>query len=83
MQSIILEIADMVQSQLKPKLIFFWCIQVPNYHSLTDLILAALNQRKRDLSALIKKNLTPHTRKLLEELFVQGGDGKTTKNVES
>ena len=61
-RSVILEIANMVQSQLKPKLIFFRCIdwvmsqriQVPNYYRLTDLILSALSQRKRDLSALIK-----------------------------
>ncbi len=56
-------------------------IQVPNYHRLTDLILSALNQRKRDLSALIEQKLTPHTRRLLEELFVQGAGGNTTEDT--
>jgi len=89
-RSVILEIANMVQSQLKPKLIFFRCIdwvmfqriQVPNYYRLTGLILSAFSQRKRDLSALIKQKLTPHTRKLLEELFIQGRDDNTTEYTE-
>ena len=69
-RSIIVEIERMVQSQLKPKLAFFQCvdcmiskhIQIPNYHALSELILSALNQRKRDLSAIIDKKLTPHQR---------------------
>ena len=78
-RSIASEIASMVQTQLKPKLIFLRCIdfsisqriQVPNYHRLTDLILSALNQRKQDLSALIESELTSETKYLLEALFVQ------------
>ncbi len=78
-RSIASEIASMVQTQLKPKLIFLRCIdfsisqriQVPNYHRLTDLILSALNQHKQDLSALIESDLTSETKYLLEALFVQ------------
>lgn len=90
-QSIILEIANMVQSQLKPKMIFFRCVdtvmsqrtQVPNYHRLTDLILSALNQRKQDLSALIKQTLTPQSRHLLDGLFTQGEGDNTTEDTTS
>lgn len=90
-QSVILEIASMVQSQLKPKLIFFRCIdrvvsqhiQVPNCHRLTGMILSALNQRKRDLSAIIEQTLQPHTRKFLEKLFVKEIDSDVTEDTET
>ncbi len=73
------EIETMVRTQLKPKLIFMRCIdllisqrlQIPNYHRLVDLILSAINQRKKNLSALIEQELTVETRDLLEALFVQ------------
>ncbi len=84
---IVQEIVDMVRAQLKPKLIFEHCIdlmirhkvQVPGYHRLTYLILSALNQRKRDLSALIEQKLTAETRILLDTLFIQGQDDDTTE----
>jgi len=73
------ELETMVRAQLKPKLIFWRCIdlvitkriQVPNYFKLTDLILDALSQRKQQLSSLIERELTQETRQLLEVLFVQ------------
>ena len=81
------EIASMVQTQLKPKLIFMRCIdlvlsqriQVPSYRRLADLILSAINLRKQKLFALIKQKLTPETRDLLEDLFVQPTADETTE----
>ncbi len=80
------EIETMVRAQLKPKLIFLRCIdlavsqhiQVPSHHHLTDLILSAFNQRKRDLSILIEQKLTAETRDMLEALFVQPTTDETT-----
>ena len=73
------EIASMVQSNLKPKLIFLRCIdraisqhiQVPNFHRLSNLILSAFNQRKRDLATLIEHQLNAETKAILDALFVQ------------
>lgn len=84
---VVTEISGMAQSQLKPKLIFFRCvdriisqrIQLPGYHPLAELILTVLNRRKRDLSAIIEQQLTPHTRELLEGLFVQNADDKANE----
>nr|WP_320010911.1 DUF4158 domain-containing protein [uncultured Desulfobulbus sp.] len=86
-QFVVTEIFSMVQSQLKPKLIFFRCvdriisqrIQLPGYHPLAELILTVLNRRKRDLSAIIEQQLTSHTRELLEGLFVQNVDDKANE----
>ncbi len=73
------EISNMARSELKPKLIFWQCIelmirkklQIPNYSLLTGLILFVLNQRKRDLELLIKEVLTSETKSLLDDLFIQ------------
>jgi len=73
------EIETMVQTQLKPKLILMRCIdlltakriQIPNFNRLSALILSVINQRKKDLSILIEKELTAETRDLLDALFVQ------------
>lgn len=73
------EISDMVRAQLKPRLIFWRCvdllnknrIQVPNYDQLSKIILAALNQRKQDLVQLIDRELSDETRALLDSLFAQ------------
>ena len=76
------EITDMVSSQLKPKLIFWRCvdvmirehIQLPNVHQLSELILTALNQRKKDLATVINKELRPEAQALLDGLFEQEGE---------
>jgi len=76
------EIAQLVRAQLKPKLMFWRCIdvlnrqkaQLPTYNRLVDLILEALNQRRRDLAVVIKRELQPETRDLLEALFVRSRD---------
>ncbi len=76
---IIQEILDMVRVQLKPKLIFWSCvdilarryIQVPNYNQLSKIILTALNQRKQELVSIIDRKLPQNTRTVLDALLVQ------------
>jgi hypothetical protein len=73
------EIAAMVRSQLKPRSIFWHCVdllirervQVPGYFRLAELILAAINHRKQALTVLIEQTLPAATRELLDALFVQ------------
>ena len=60
------EISSMMRSQLKPKLIFWRCIdtlirervQIPLYFQLSELILKAVNQRKKELTAVIRRELS-------------------------
>lgn len=74
-----LEIADMVQVQLKPKLIFWRCIdlltknhiQVPSYSQLSKIILFALNQRNQELVGIIDQELSQNTRSILDGLLIQ------------
>lgn len=76
------EISSMMRSQLKPKLIFWRCIdilirervQTPSYFQLSELILNAVNQRKKELSNIIRQQLQPETKSLLEVLFAQESD---------
>lgn len=78
------EVSEMARSQLKPKLIFWRCIdllvrkhiQIPGYDHLSKLILTALNQRKKELATVIDQELTPDARALLDEMFVQENEGK-------
>jgi len=78
------EVSEMARSQLKPKLIFWCCvdlliqkrIQVPSYDFLSKIILAGLNQRKKELAIFIDQKLAPEARVLLDGLFVQENDGK-------
>ena len=78
------EIASMMRSQLKPKLIFWRCVdvmirehtQLPNCYQLSDLILKALNKRKKELAATIDQELTSEARALLDGLFMQEGEDK-------
>lgn len=92
-KTISLEIADMARAQLKPKLIFWRCVdllirnkvQIPGYHRLAELILSSLNQHQRELVALVKDILTPGMKTLIDSLFVQAGTGggqptKTTRH---
>ena len=86
------EIAGMVRSQLKPKVIFWRCvevlirskIEVPSYTRLTKLILDAMKRQKQELTATIERTLTEDTRRLLDSLLaqepVEGGDtpGRTS-----
>jgi TnpA family transposase len=73
------EIARLVQSHLKPKLIFSRAVEVlvrdkvevPGYFSLGALILTAINQHNRRLTAMVEALLTQETRALLDALLVQ------------
>ena len=76
------EISSMMRSQLKPKLIFWRCVdilirervQTPVYFQLSELILTAFNQRKKELSSVIHQQLRPETKALLDGLFTQETD---------
>ncbi len=71
------EIATMVRSQLKPKLIFERCLDLliqnrmtlPHSNFLTALIRAGLKQRRYELNTLVDAHLPPDTRQLLDDLF--------------
>jgi uncharacterized protein DUF4158 len=73
------EIARLVQSHLKPKLIFFRAVEVlgrdkvevPGYFPLAAMILTAINQHNRRLTATVESLLTQETRALLDALLVQ------------
>ena len=73
------EIVVMVRSQLKPRLIFWRCVdlliqekvQVPSYFRLAELILDAINQRQKELAAILEQKLPAEARELLDALFVQ------------
>jgi hypothetical protein len=73
------DIARLVQSHLKPKLIFSRAlevlvrekIEVPGYFPLAALILTAINRHNRQLTATVEELLTPATRALLDALLLQ------------
>ena len=72
-------IARLVQSHLKPKLIFSRAVEVlvrdkvevPGYFPLAALILTAINQHNRRLTATVEALLTPESRALLDALLLQ------------
>ncbi len=71
------EILEMTRRHLKPKLIFWRCVDLfilrrivlPSYHQLSELILKILNNHKKELIRLINQNLTLETRLVLDRLF--------------
>lgn len=73
------EIVGMVRAQLKPRLIFWRCVELllrekvalPTYYRLAALILTLMNRQKQVLTALLTQTLSPQTRGLLDGLFVQ------------
>jgi len=73
------EMVGMVRAQLKPRLIFWRCVDlllrekvaVPTYFRLADLILMAINRQKLTLTTLLADTLSEQTRVLLDGLFVQ------------
>jgi hypothetical protein len=81
-----------VRSQIKPKVIFWRCvdvlirekIEVPGYFPLADQILSAIKTHNRTLAATIERTLDTTTRTLLDDLLTQeplAGDtvpGKTS-----
>jgi hypothetical protein len=77
MKSVSAEIARLVQSHLKPKLILSRALEVlvrekvkvPGYFPLAALILTAINQHNRRLTGTAQELLTPDTRALLDTLL--------------
>ena len=73
------EIAVLVRFQVKPKVIFWRCvdvlvrekIEVPSYTRLTKLILGAISRRSQELAAIVEQTLTQDVRALLESLLTQ------------
>jgi hypothetical protein len=71
------EIAGMVRSQLKPKLMLWLCvdalvrekIEVPSYARLTKLILGAIDRRKQELATIFEHALDQDARGLLDGLL--------------
>ena len=85
------EIAGMVRSEVKPKVMFWRCdvlvrekIEVPSYTRLTKLILGAVRRGSQELAAIIERTLTRDARTLLDSLLTKeplAGDtvpGKTS-----
>jgi TnpA family transposase len=81
------EILKMVKNQQKPKLIFFRCVdllrqnkvEIPSCRKLTLLILSSITNYKRDLSEIIQKSIPEETKTLLDDLFVQEADSRTSR----
>ena len=75
------EIETMARLQLKPRLIFWRCvdllirkkIQLPSYFAISEFILKAINQYKEELSVRIEQTLSSDVRLSLDDLFVQPG----------
>lgn len=71
------EIAQMVRSQLRPRLILLEVIQllvrwkcvVPSYNTLANLIVQATNRHKHDLIQTVDQHLTVNQRQMLEALL--------------
>ena len=80
-------IHKMVLSQLKPKLIFWRCldilsqqkVELPSCSHLTILIVGFLNQHKQELTKIIRNSLSNETQSLLNELFIQESTGKNSR----
>jgi TnpA family transposase len=86
------EIARLLRSQIKPKVIFWRCvdvlirekIEVPGYFPLADQILSAIKTQNQTLAATIERTLDTATRAVLDDLLRQeplAGDtvpGKTS-----
>ena len=73
------DLARLVKSHLRPKLIFFRAlellvrekVEVPGYFPLATLILRAINRHNRALIATVQHLLTPDTQGLLDALLQQ------------
>lgn len=71
------EIATMVRSQLRPKLMLLEIIQllvrhkrvIPSYNTLANLIIQVTNRHKRDLIQTVDQHLTVKRRQLLDALL--------------
>jgi Domain of unknown function (DUF4158) len=76
------ELARLVRSHLKPRLLFSRCIEVlvrekvevPVYFRLASLILWTINRHNRALVAIVERMLTDEMRALLDALLIQETD---------
>ncbi len=76
------EIRSMLLLNLKPKLIFWRCvdllirekIEISGYNRLSDMILKALRARKSELTDLIQSSLSSENQKLLDGLFLKNDE---------
>ena len=76
------EIRSMLLLNLKPKLIFWRCvdllirekIQIPGYNRISDMILKALQARKSELTGLIQSALSTENQELLDGLFLKNDE---------
>jgi len=87
------EVQAMANTQLRPKLILFRIVdiiirekyEIPSYFQLSEIILEAINSRKKDLSAIIESELDFETRALLDSLMIQskslGGEPTQSKTA--
>ena len=72
----------MLLLNLKPKLIFWRCvdllirekIEIPGYNRLSDMILKALQARKNELTDLIQSSLSSENQKILDDLFLKNDE---------
>lgn len=73
------EIEGMARSHLRPKFILFRAVdilvrekfEVPRYFQLAEIILRAINSRKKSLSKIIEQALNLETKKLLDSFLIQ------------
>jgi TnpA family transposase len=71
------EITDLIEVQLRPKLVLLEILQIlirrkietPNYNTLSSLIIAAINRQQRKLSQIITIGLSEEQRVRLDELL--------------
>ena len=84
------EIAEMMHSQVRPKVIFWRCvdiltrekIEVPSYTRLTKLILSAISRRSQELATIIARTLTEDTRNVLDNLLAKNQSRARTPRAE-
>ncbi len=85
------ELASLVRSQTRPKLILLEAVQslvrqktvVPSYNALANLIIESINQHKRLLIRVVERQLSPAQRGRLDTLLekdvnASASDGETT-----
>ena len=80
---LITDIEAMVAAHLRPKLVFWRCldlltqrrVQLPREHRLSALIAAAMARRKQQLVARVEQLLTPELRAALDGLFTPADTG--------
>ena len=81
------EVASMVRQHLKPKLIFWRCVDMiieakisfPSYHKIQNLILKKMAGYKSELNITIEKHLSSNSRTILDALCEQESESNQFK----